>query len=53
MSKINDTYAATMSMIMLRMIQNWTGSQKDLEKEAKILVEIIYEDGQSSVKRDR
>lgn len=53
MSKINETYSVAMSMVMVRMIQNWTGTQKDLEKEAKILVDIIYEDGQNSVKRDR
>lgn len=53
MSKTNDTYKTAISLILIRMIKYWSGTQKDLEKEIKTLVEIIYEDGQNSVKGSR
>lgn len=49
---MNESYSSAMSMIAIRMIKNWTGTQKDLEKDMKIFIELIYEDGQNSVKRD-
>lgn len=52
MSKINDGYKTAMAMIAIRMIKNWTGTPQALEKEIKNFIEIVYEDGQSSVTKD-
>lgn len=52
MSKINPTYKSAMAMIVNRMIKNWSGDQRSLEKELETFIEIVYEDGQNSVKRD-
>lgn len=53
MSKINEGYLTAMAIIIIRMIKHWTGTPQDLEKQVKSFIEIVYEDGQFSVERNR